>query len=207
MGMITGRYSGNPETAFDLDIRQLDAQGLEKYVNAVIEAQLSEGFWTTLLPQQMETSSAISPYFLVYKAAQVKLNDKGFLSRDVAVRDLILNRLDVHHIYPKHYLKTEHGLNRGKYNQIANFVLIQSEINIAIGEKAPQIYFNDLIKQCNGEEIKYGGITSYDHLRENMRQNAIPEVLINNNAPDYDEFLSLRRSLMAAKIREYFELL
>lgn len=204
MGMITGRYSGNPETAFDFDIRQLDLQGLENYVNSVIEAQLSEGFWTTLLPQQMETSSAISPYFLVYKAAQVKLNDKGFLSRDIAVRDLVLNRLDVHHIYPKQYLKQK-GLSRGKYNQIANFVLTQSEINIFIGHKAPEVYFERLKEQCRDEEVKYGGITNMDQLRDNLRQNAIPEVMIDGEIPEFDEFLRMRRSLMAKKVRLYFE--
>ena len=156
--MITGRYSGNPETAFDLDIRQIDAQGLENYVDAVIGAQLSEGFWSTLLPQQMETSSAISPYFLVYKAAQVKLNDTGFLSRDITVRDLVLNRLDAHHIYPRNCLKKQ-GLSRGKYNQIANFAVTQSEINIAIGDRPPMVYFNELRQQCNGGVTKYGGIT------------------------------------------------
>ena len=46
----------------------------------------------------MDTSSSISPYFLAYKAAQVKLGDKSFLSRDITVRDLLLNRTDVYHV-------------------------------------------------------------------------------------------------------------
>jgi len=80
-----------------------------------------------MLPQLMDTSSAQSPYFLAYKAAQAKLADKGFLSRDISVLDLLLNRTDVHHVYPRNYLKKQ-GLSRGRYNQIANFVLTQSEI-------------------------------------------------------------------------------
>jgi hypothetical protein len=74
---LTGRYAGNPETTFDFDIRQIESRGLRAYTSSVIEAELSEGFWSTLLPQQMETSSSTSPYFLVYQAAQVKLQDKG----------------------------------------------------------------------------------------------------------------------------------
>jgi hypothetical protein len=205
MALLTGRYSGNPENIFDLDIRQIDAQGLENYINSVINAQLSDSFWTTLLPQQMETSSAISPYFLVFKAAQVKLNDLGFLSQNITVRDLVLNRLDVHHIYPRNHLKQK-GLSRGKYNQIANFVLTQSEINIAIGDKAPERYFGELRGQCNGGEPKYGGIRQIDEMVENLRRNAIPEAML-DAIPTYDDFLSLRRSLMAAKIKKYFELL
>jgi len=99
----------------------------------------------------MDTSSGQSPYFLAYQAAQVKLGDKGFLSRDITAQDLLLNRADVHHVYPRKYLKAQ-GLSRGRYNQIANFVLAQSEINIAIGDKAPEKYFGELVEQCAGEE-------------------------------------------------------
>lgn len=205
MSILTGRYSGNPETWFDYDIRQIDSQGLEIYINSVISAQLSDSFWSTLLPQQMETSAATSPYFLVYKASQVKMDDKGFLSRDITVRDLVLNRLDVHHIYPRNYLK-KMGLSRGKYNQIANFVLTQSEINIAIGDKAPEVYFGELQQQCNGCDTKYGGINQMDHLVENLKRNALPETML-QLIPTYDDFLYMRRSLMAAKIKAYFELL
>ena len=53
----------------------------------------------------------------------------------------------------------EAGLARGRYNQIANFVLAQSEINIAIGDKAPEKYFQELAEQCDGGKKKYGGIT------------------------------------------------
>jgi hypothetical protein len=75
-------------------------------------------------------------YFLRYQAAQIKLGDKGFLSRDITVDALVRNRSDVHHVYPRNHLKKQ-GLSRSRYNQIANFVLAQSEINIAIGDKPP----------------------------------------------------------------------
>lgn len=40
-------------------------------------------------------------------AAQVQLMDEGFLSRDISVQDLLLNRCAFHHVYTKHYLKRE----------------------------------------------------------------------------------------------------
>jgi hypothetical protein len=64
------------ETAFDVDIRQIEAQGLSKYVDAVVASELPGTFWTGMLPQLMDTSSSTSPYFLTYKAAQAKLGDK-----------------------------------------------------------------------------------------------------------------------------------
>ncbi len=143
MSVLRGRYSGSPESQFDFDIRQIDSRGVEDYVNSVIPNELPDSFWTGMLPQFMDTSSIKSPYFLCYKAAQVKLGDKGFLSRDITVRDLLLNRADVHHVFPRQYLKDK-GLTSGSYNQIANYVIAQSEINIAIGAKAPLAYFDEL---------------------------------------------------------------
>lgn len=203
MSILRARYSGSPETAFDTDIRQIEARGLSTYIDAVIENELPESFWTGMLPQLMDTSSAQSPYFLAYKAAQVKLGDKGFLSRDITVNDLMLNRSDVHHVYPRSYLKKQ-GLSKGQYNQIANFVLAQNEINIAIGDKAPKIYFAELLKQCAGGAKKYGGITKRTELLANLRMSCIPESLIEGVTPDYNDFLEQRRKLMALKIKAWF---
>jgi hypothetical protein len=206
MSILGGRYTGSPETAFDFDIRQVEARSLATYADAVIQAELPESFWTGMLPQLMDTSSSNSPYFLAYQAAQVKLGDKGFLSRDIAVLDLLMNRSDVHHVYPRNHLKKQ-GLARGRYNQIANFVLAQSEINIAIGDKPPDVYFKELAEQCAGGKKKYGGITDRDELRANLRMSCLPESLLDGEIPTYDEFLEGRRKLMAQKIKSWFEAL
>ena len=154
----------------------------------------------------MNTSSSTSPYFRVFQAAQVKLGDKGFLSRDITVRDLILNRCDLHHLYPRNHL-IGLGLNRGRYNQIANYAIVQSEINIAIGDNAPAVYFQDMVGQCQGGRKKYGSITEIDELKANLAANCIPESMLSISQPDYDGFLEERRKLMAAKIKVYFQAL
>src|SRR5206468_2210199 len=89
MSVLRGRYTGSPETAFDFDIRQVEARGLAVYAESVLENELPESYWTGMLPQLMDTSSSNSPYFLAYKAAQVKSSDRGFLSRDITVLDLL----------------------------------------------------------------------------------------------------------------------
>ncbi len=203
MSVLRGRYTGSPESTFDFDIRQVESQGLKAHTDSVIEAELPESFWTGMLPQLMATSSPNSPYFLVYQASHVKAMDKGFLSRDITVHDLLLNRSDVHHVYPKKHLKTQ-GKQKGQYNQIANYVLAQSEINIAIGDKAPEVYFKDLAKQIDGGKKKYGGITNERELRANLRQHCIPDSMIDGEIPTYEEFLEARRLLMAGKIRNWF---
>jgi hypothetical protein len=136
----------------------------------------------------------------------VKLGDKGFLSRDITVLDLLLNRSDVHHIYPKEHL-LEQRLLRGRYNQIANFVLAQNEINIAIGARPPETYFAELAEQVNGGKKKYGGITDAAELRINLRASCLAEAMLDGEIPNYDDFLEERRRLMALKIKTWFEAL
>lgn len=206
MTVLRGRYTGSPETAFDFDIRQVGTRGLASYVEAVIENELPDSFWTGMLPRLMDTSSLNSPYFLCYLAAQVKLGDRGFLSRDITVLDLLLCRSDTHHVYPKKHLKGQ-GFARGRYNQIANFVLAQSEINIAIGDSPPETYFAELAEQGRGGKKKYGGIADEAELRANLCTHCLPVSMLDGALPDYDAFLEGRRKLMALKIRRWFEVL
>ena len=206
MSVLRGRYSGSPESQFDFDIRQIDSRGVKDYVNAVIPNELPDSFWTGMLPQFMDTSSIKSPYFLCYKAAQAKLGDKGFLSRDITVRDLLLNRADVHHVFPRQYLKDK-GLTSSSYNQIANYVIAQSEINIAIGAKAPLAYFDELRQQTDGGATRYGGITDQQEMSANLESNCIPAGVLQGDVPDYLGFLEIRRHLMAQKIKSWFAVL
>ncbi|MFJ1389902.1 GmrSD restriction endonuclease domain-containing protein [Capnocytophaga canimorsus] len=195
--ILTGRYSGSPESMFDFDIKQISQKPFEQYLREKEEAELSDAFWNASLPQSLNTSVASSPYFLTFLASQVKANDKGFLSKDISVRELIEHRGDIHHLFPKDYLK-KNGLNKGQYNQIANYVYMQSEINIKIGNKSPKDYF-ELIKQQS-----ISGISNEQEFLENLKVNCIPTEIIQMNIEDYQDFLSLRRKLMAQKIKEYY---
>lgn len=206
MSTLTGRYSSSPESNFDYDIRQIYDQGFPQFAKAIETGELSDAYWDSLLPSEMNTSVASSPYFRVFQAAQIKMNDRGFLSRDITVQDLILNKSDVHHIFPKNYLK-KIGMTRGRYNQIANYVIMQNEINIAIRDNPPSKYFPTILEQCSGGNIRYGGITTKEELEKNFKMNCIPLDLKNLISEKYEEFLIERRKLMAQKIKEYYYLL
>ncbi len=206
MSALTRRYSSSPESQFDFDIRRIDEVGVRKYLEDIESAELSDAFWLSGLPQQFNTSVASSPYFNAYLAAQVKMNDKGFLSRDITVQDLITHRGDVHHLFPKNYLK-KNGLTRGRYNQISNYVMMQSEINIAVRDRAPSEYFTELLDHCGNGQAAYGAITDLDEMRDNFRQHCIPDGMENKTVEHYDEFLQQRRQLMALKIRDYYSML
>lgn len=204
LAILTGRFAGSVESTIDFDLRQIASRGLVSYINSVIENELPGTFWTGMLPQLLDSSSSRSPYLLAFSAAQTKLAHKGFLSRAITVRDMMLNRSDAHHIYPRNYLVRQ-GANRGRYNQIANLALTQSEINIAIGDRAPDQYFAELASQVRGGPLRYGGIDDEAQLRENLREHAIPQRMLDGDVPLYDEFLEERRQLMAQVIREWYE--
>ncbi len=205
MSVLTGRYTGSPETAFGLDIRNIE-QNASAYLDTVEQAELSDAFWDVGLPQQMGTPVASSPYFNVFLASQVKANDKGFLSRDHTVQNLLEGLSHIHHVFPRAYLK-KNGLSRNRYNQIANYVVMQSEINIAIRDDPPETYFQALWKQCEGGKPQFGGITDADQLRANLAAHCIPQGMEEASIHDYDKFLQERRALMAAKIRDYYRAL
>ena len=206
MSVLTSRYTNSPETAFGVDIANLDSHGAAKYLDAIERADLSDAFWEVGLPQQMDTSVASSPYFNVFLASQVKANDKGFLSRDLTVRDLLQGQWNVHHVFPRSYLQNN-GLQRGRYNQIANYVIMQSEINIAVGAQPPATYFSKLLEQCRTGVTSFGGITDADQLEENLAVHCIPGGMESASVEGYDGFLQERRKLMAAKIRRYYSTL
>ncbi len=201
--ILTGRYSGSPESFFDFDIKQIAGRPFEEYLKEKEEGELSEAFWNAALPQSLDTSVASSPYFNVFLASQVKANDKGFLSKNVSVSDLISVRGDIHHLFPRDYLK-KNGLDRGKYNQIANYVYMQSEINIKVGNKPPKDYFELINAQISDNHNLVSGISSDQELLENLQANCVPSEIMEMSFDDYSEFLVLRRKLMAAKMKDYY---
>lgn len=203
LSLLTGRYSGSAESRIDYDSKQIANKPFDQFLEEVEMADLSDAFWNASLIQSLDSFSSGSPFFLVYLASQAKTNDRGLLSKEITVGDLITYRGDIHHIFPRDFLK-KHGMARGKYNQIANYVYMQQEVNIAVGNKAPDVYFSEVLEQCHGGALNYGGISSLDELHQNLQANCVPESIFTMTLDHYDEFLKERRKLMAEKMKEYY---
>lgn len=204
LSMLTGRYSSSPETRFDQDIREIDQRPFGEYLELIESAELSSVFWDVGLVQGLTTSSVNHPAFGVFLAAQAKMADRGFLSKEITVRDMLEHRGDVHHVYPSAYLKRQ-GLTRSRYNQVANYAYMQSEINIAVSDAPPDEYLATVQKQCDNGTAKIGGITDCDDLKRNFEENAVPLSLLKGSPIEFEDFLEERRKLMAQKIRKYYE--
>lgn len=201
--LLTSRYAGSSESTFDLDIRQISERGFWEYLLDLEAAQLSDAFWNAGLVQQLNSSSTANPAFNVYLAAQCKYNTKGFLSKDITIRDMISHRGDIHHLSPKDYLKRS-NLTRGQYNQVANYVYTESNINIRISNKSPKFYFRELLEQCDTGVCQYGGITDLAVLEQNLRDNDIPESIFDLEIEQYHDFLEERRKLIAQRLKGYY---
>ena len=205
LSILTGRYSGSPESMFDFDIKRFfSAQSPMDYLKITEDGDLSDAFWNVTLVQKLETSVASSPYFNIFLAAQAKGHCKGFLAEHVEVESMLENRGDIHHLFPKSYL-VKHGLNnKAQYNQIANYVFLQQEINIRISDDAPNVYMKEVLNQCVTKNAVYGGIVDEAVLKENLRQNCIPEGFEEMDINNYQDFLLKRRVLMSKMIRAYY---
>lgn len=86
---------------------------------------------------------------------------------------MIEDRGDMHHRFPKDYLMKNEINNKQMYNQIANFGISQTEINIKISNKSPNEYMGQLVEQCKGQEDVYGLISSMEDLNKNLVKNAV----------------------------------
>ena len=127
----------------------------------------------------------------------------SLLSTNVTVRELITLGGDIHHIFPKEYLKSNR-FEKNKYNQEANYVYLDRPVNISIGKKAPKEYFALAVEQCTTKEIKCGAITEIEQLKENLAMNCIPFSVVEMDYHNYEDFLVERRKLMAEKIKNYY---
>ncbi|WP_320165320.1 DUF262 domain-containing protein [uncultured Trichococcus sp.] len=192
LSLLTQRFSGSSESQIDFDIRRFDELDPEKHLADIEAGQLSDAFWNHTLIQRLETNQ-IGPIHYIYLFTQIKEKDKGFLSNPTTVQSMLDMHGDIHHIFPKNYLR-KNGINdKREYNQIANYAMVKKEINIKISDKAPRDYLHLL------------GLSREDSIvRDNFEENAVPIELFDMDVNDYQEFLSLRRKLMASKIKGYY---
>ena len=205
MSTLTGRYTFSPESNMDRDMRSIAEKGFLNFFADIEASALSESFWKITLPQNLETSSVNSPAFNTFIAAQINLNCNSMLMNGTKVSDLITISGDVHHIFPRAYLKNNGVDNKTKYNQVANYIYLDTQVNKAISDDAPCVYFTKAKQQCESKEIVLGNISDIDLLTNNLAENCIPDNIDTMDVSSYDVFLLERRKMMAALIEKYYK--
>lgn len=207
LSTLTGRYVGSPESIMSRDIRNISEKGFLQFAQEAEASALSDTFWRVTLPQNLETTSVNSPAFNTFLAAQDYLKSSSMLMKGTMISDLITISGDVHHIFPKAYLKKNGVDAKGRYNQVANYTYLDTQVNKAISDDAPCRYFGVILDQCKTRDVQIGNITDENELAANLAENAIPGEVVYMDVNVYDRFLSERRKMMAAMIEQYYKAL
>lgn len=201
MCSITGRYTGSPETAMEMDLAKLrsvtSAEGFIGTINEIIDSQLTPDFWNVTLPMDMATSSFRSPSLFAYYAA-LNIHDAYGLFSKLKVGELLQSglranksALERHHLFPKAWLMRNGFTESRDYNQIANFALVEWSDNIAISDKEPKVYLPFYERRFSSEEMKK---MKYWH--------ALPAEW---QEMEYKEFLTSRRKMIARVVEHGFK--
>lgn len=198
---LTSRYTSSPESALEGDLIQLrevsDGAGFLACLDKNIAAQLTDDFWRVTLPNDLDTAAARSPSLMAYLAALCQL-DATVLFSNLKIGSLLdpttdayRNSLERHHLFPKDWLKKNGYPEVHQTNQIANYALIEWPDNSDISAQSPADYW----PQFNGRYTPAEWPTiCYWH--------ALPD---NWEALKYEDFLKVRRGLMAKVIRDGFK--
>lgn len=119
LSTLTSRYTASPESQMHRDMQSIEEKGFLNFFAEIEASALSESFWRVTLPQNLETSSVNSPGFRAFLAAQVYCHSDSLFMNGMEVRALLLIAGDIHHIFPRAYLKKQGIDNRARYNQVA----------------------------------------------------------------------------------------
>lgn len=200
MCSITGRYTGSPETAMEMDLARFrtveNAVEFVDELNSIIESQLTSDFWNVTLPMDLATSSFRSPSLFAYYASLNIHNALGLFSK-LQVKELLesglranKSALERHHLFPKAWLMRNGITEQRDYNQIANFALVEWSDNIAISDKEPKIYLP--IYEQRLSEIDLQQMRFWHALPENWQEMS------------YRDFLVERRKLIAQVVMDAY---
>ena len=200
MSSLTGRYTGSPESALESDLARLrdvsSAAGFVSILDRVCDANLTSDFWSITLPNELATSSPMSPSLFAYYAALVLLDARALFS-DQKVRAMLdpsvhgtRSAVERHHLFPKAHLATQGITEIRDTNQIANFALVEWGDNGAIGGSPPAEYVPVMHERFAGSA-----------LREMYEPHALADGW---ESMDYRAFLEDRRERMAKIIERAF---
>ncbi len=193
-------YAGSSETIMDADLSRVEeltsAESFIAELEKIILETFTSDFWTITLPNDLATSSARSPAFFAYYAAQNRLGAPVLFS-DRRIGDLLdpsrkakKKPLEKHHLFPRAWLESQGITDLKQINQTANFALLEWPDNVAISDAPPSDYVPKMKARFNAED--WGKMSELHALPESWEQLS------------YEDFLQQRRVKMAEIIRRGF---
>jgi hypothetical protein len=182
-----GRYTrGSSETLLDQDLSSLRNGGDVQELISRLRQQVGR---LDISPQELEgrnqRSALFKTMFLAFRAAGAK----DWRSQLAIALDHsgVQHRLQFHHIFPKALMR-DHLTGR-ETDDIGNLCFIAGRTNRQISDKAPEQYFDGLLKNC--------GVEPFD-------AQCIPTDKAFLGVEQYSKFLDERRVRIARRLNEFF---
>jgi len=199
---LTSRYVGSFESQMEQDMDNLPIEktysAFKDYFDKMANSSLTDDFFNVTLigMDGLETTNNRSPAFLAYIASQNVLNSKVLFSTPQIPTVTLYNEwatgarkaVELHHLFPKAYLKNSLSLKKKQINQVANYAFIEWAENMDILDAAPSVYFPPLIANMSEDEV---ALMEAEH--------GLPHGW---ESLDYFEFLNLRRKNMSEIIKK-----
>jgi hypothetical protein len=183
-----GRYSGSTESFIDRDLKLVE--DLDGALDRLIEElQLWRGS-LNVLPEHFAGWSLGARFYptlyMLTRVGQARDWGTGLPLTSSLLGNL--NKLEVHHIFPKAVLY-RHGYGRSEVNAIANFCLLTKDTNLQISDSRPDVYFPDI-------ESRHPGA---------LASQWIPMDTELWQVENYSDFLAARQRLLAEATNQFLE--
>jgi hypothetical protein len=185
---IWGRYSGSTESTLDRDLKVLEDAG-DKLDALVHELRLWRGS-LRIAPDHFGGWS-LGARFYPFLYLLTRVGEAKDLGTGIALKQQLLgkmNRLEVHHIFPKARLY-KHGFAKGQINAIANFAFLTKDSNLRIRDRKPAEYLAE-VETANPGALESQWIPTDRSLWE---------------LDHYLEFLEARKELLASAANRFLE--
>lgn len=183
-----GRFSGSTESSIDQDLAALEGEdgGLDKLLDQL-------RLWHSGLRAEPGhfTGWSMGARFYPVLYLLTRMGEAKDWGTGIALKASLLgkmNRLEVHHIFPKAQLYKRH-YRRPEVNALANFCFLTKDTNLVISDKLPEVYFPQV------EAAHPGALASQ----------WIPMDPALWKVENFRDFLEARKSLLAAELNRRME--
>lgn len=146
---LWGRFAGSTETVLSQDLHVLSSQegGLDRLIEQIRQSRGD----LRIRPENFSAWSLGARFYpMLYLMTRVcKARDWGTGLQLSACLLGKLNKLQVHHIFPR-ALRYKHGYKKSEVNAIANFCFLTQATNLNISDKRPEVYFEEIAQAQPG---------------------------------------------------------
>lgn len=184
-----GRFSGSTETYIDQDLAALDEDGGGGLDRLLEQLRLWHG--SLRVEPGHFTGWSLGARFYPVLYLLTRMGGARDWGTGLPLKASLLgrmNRLEVHHIFPKSRLY-KRGVKRDLVNALGNFCFLTKDTNLAIGARLPQEYFPEI-------EANHPGA---------LASQWIPEDRDLWKIENYRDFLEARKALLAAETNRRME--